>query len=364
MTLTGGPMATGVPKYPSDLRGRPRRDRLMSSLEAVVSVYQRISAYSGRRRRPVTPVSRDRELVVDRMRTEAEDVVSLRLTAPDGATLPAWRPGAHLDVVLPSGCVRQYSLCGDTADTRAYRIAVRRLPGGTGSGEVHEELRPGSRVTVRGPRNAFPLAPARSYLFVAGGIGITPILPMVRAAAARGADWQLVYTGRTTASMPFIDELTRIDPRRVWIRPDTEYGIPASGAELLERAPEGAAAYCCGPTPMITSLRVDRPASRVRSLHFERFGPPPISDGAPFEIELARSGRVLPVPADHSALDVVREAVPDVAYSCRQGHCGTCAVGLISGTVEHRDRVLPEPERENTMMICVSRATGRVVVDL
>ncbi|MDV6014595.1 PDR/VanB family oxidoreductase [Haloechinothrix sp. LS1_15] len=364
-------MIRGSEDVPGDLWGRPGTDRLLSALGTVVSAYRRISVFSGRRRPPVTPVTRERELVVDQVRTEAEDVVSLRLVVPreqgggrDGNVLPRWRPGAHIDLVLPSGRMRQYSLCGDPADATAYRVAVRLLQGGTASREVHDELRPGSRVTVRGPRNAFPLATADSYLFVAGGVGITPILPMVRAAEAAGAEWRLVYTGRTLAAMPFLDELSALDDGRIWIRPDTEYGMPASGAELLERAPAGAAAYCCGPNPMITSLRLDRQGSRVGSLHFERFAPPPIVDGAPFEVELARSGRTVIVPADRSALEAIREVVPDVAYSCRQGHCGTCAVGLRAGTVDHRDSVLTEAERERTMMICVSRSPDRVVLDL
>ena len=320
----------------------------------------------GRRsnRPPVVRVDRDLRVVVERVHAEAEDVVSLRLAAADGSRLPGWQPGAHVDVVLPSGRIRQYSLCGDPADRGHYRIAVRRLPDGAGSGEIHDEVVEGTPLMLRGPRNAFPFITADRYLFIAGGIGITPILPMVRAAAARGADWRLVYTGRSGESLPFLDELARIEPDRVWIRPDAEYGIPASGAELLEHAPDDATVYCCGPTPMISGVRIDA-GDRRGSVHWERFSAPPVVGGSSFRVELARSGRSLDITADRSALDVVRESLPQVAYSCRQGFCGTCKVRVLSGAVDHRDHALTGDERADHMMLCVSRAEGdRLVIDL
>ncbi|MBE9372963.1 oxidoreductase [Saccharopolyspora sp. HNM0983] len=356
---------TGKLGLPADLYGRRRADRSMRVLRALIGGTEWIRNYRAGRRHPVTPVDRDLAVLVDEVREVAADVVALRLRAAGGGPLPAWQPGAHVDVLLPSGRMRQYSLCGDPADRGHYRIAVRRLAdGGGGSREVHG-LRPGDRLTLRGPRNAFPFATAERYLFLAGGIGITPILPMVRAAAARGADWRLVHTGRTRESMPFAAELARLDPQRVWIRPDTEYGIPASGAELLEHAPSGASVYCCGPVPMITGVRIDLPGADVGALHFERFSEPPVTGGAAFGVQLARSGIDLQVPADRSALSVIRERLPQVAYSCRQGFCGTCRVRVLSGEVEHRDHVLTDEEREQEMMICVSRsAGGRVRLDL
>ncbi|MFJ7211339.1 PDR/VanB family oxidoreductase [Amycolatopsis sp. NPDC098790] len=311
----------------------------MSTLVGVVGVYRRMSGFSGRRRPPVRAVDRNLHLVVEEVRSEAEDVVSLRLA--NGGPLPGWRPGAHLDLVLPSGLVRQYSLCGDPSEKDHYRIAVRKI--GVASAEVHA-LEPGTRVTVRGPRTAFPFVGGGPFLFIAGGIGITPILPMVHTAAANGADWRLVYTGRSRESMPFLDELP--DDDRVWIRPDTEYGVPASGAELLEGLPEGAAVYCCGPVPMITGVRVDL-ALKNCAVHFERFAPPPIVAGEPFRLTLRSSGQVLDVPGDRTALDVLLEARPATPYSCRQGFCGTCAVPTAGGA---------------PMRICVDRGTA--VLDL
>lgn len=320
------------------------------------------------RRPPVLAVDRDLRLVVREVHAEAKDVVSLWLTRPGGSgQLPAWHPGAHLDVVAPSGKVRQYSLCGDPSDRFGYRIAVRRIADGLGGSREMHELRPGAELVVRGPRSAFPLIRAPRYLFVAGGIGITPILPMLRAVAASGADWRFVYLGRDRDSMPFLGEISRLDQARVTIRTDVEHGGPPTGAELLGHAPDGATGYLCGPPPVVTALRaaMDSADPVLVALHTERFSAPPVLGGRPFVVELARSRRRLAVPSDRSVLDVVAEAVPTVAYSCRQGFCGTCRTPVLSGDVEHHDRALTESERGGEMTICVSRAKGdQLVLDL
>ncbi|NMH98830.1 PDR/VanB family oxidoreductase [Pseudonocardia acidicola] len=323
----------------------------MRRINAVVALSARLAQRSGRRRPPIAAVDRDLPLVVAEVRREAPDVVGLRLSRAGGGVLPGWHPGAHLDLVLPSGRVRQYSLCGDPADRTAYRIAVRRIVDGAGgSREVHD-LRPGAALTARGPRNAFPLVTASAYLFLAGGIGITPIVPMVRAAAARGADWRLVHAGRTRESLPLSSGL---DLARVRLRPDDEHAGPPTAAELLDGLPAGAAVYCCGPPPMIDAVRRGLPAGVP--LHAERFSAPPVAGGRPFTVELARRGIRVDVPADRSALAAVHEVVPDVAFSCRQGFCGTCHVRVLAGEV-------PGPPGE--MALCVGRAAGdRVVVDL
>ncbi|MDT7747400.1 MAG: hypothetical protein QOD96_1062 [Pseudonocardiales bacterium] len=350
----------------------PEPTRFFRTFGAAIRMSGRFSTLG--RRPSVVAVNRELRVVVREVRAEASDVVSLRLVRPRGeraaGALPAWRPGAHLDVVLPSGQVRQYSLCGDPADRDSYRIAVRRIAdGGGGSREVHG-LAEGAELTVRGPRSAFPLIQAPRYLFLAGGIGITPILPMLRAVAATRADWRFVYAGRDRGSMPFLDEIAELDPSRVVIRADAEHGGPATGAELLEFAPGGeTTGYLCGPVPMLTAVRAAMNAAgapgRVAALHVERFSAPPVLGGRPFTVELARSGGILEVPADRSLLEVVGERLPDVAYSCRQGFCGTCRTRVLEGAVEHRDRVLTQQERGTTMTICVSRAGGdRLVLDL
>lgn len=341
---------------PPDLRGRRDRDPFWVAVNAFFNGVQRARSLRAPAPPAIRPVDRTMRLTVLEARREADDVAGIRLGAPDGRVLPRWQPGCHLDVLLPSGRRRQYSLCGDPADRRAYRIAVRRLPdGGGGSVEMHE-LKEGAPLTVQGPRNAFPFLAHERYLFLAGGIGITPILPMAATAERLGADWRLVYTGRTRASLPFLDELPA---GRVTVRTDDEDGVP-SAADLLGDVADGTGVYCCGPAPMIDAVRAG--AGDRATLHYERFAPPPVTGGKPFEVELRRSGRTLAVPADRPALDVIREALPDVAYSCRQGFCGTCRTRVLSGDVD--DRAAAD-RGDDSMLICVSRATGgRIALDL
>jgi ferredoxin-NADP reductase len=351
---------------PPDLFGRDRPDRFMAGLDLFSSWYIPLATRKDRRPRPPED-RRPREVTIARREFVAPDVVALRLVAPDGGMLPQWQPGAHLDLDLPSGRRRQYSLCVDPADRYAYRIAVRLIPdGGGGSAEVHRELTEGSRVAVAGPRNAFPFAREQRVLLVAGGIGVTPVLPMVREAAWRGLDWTFVHTGRTRDSLPFAEEiatLARRHPGRVEILTDDEGGVP-DAAELLARGPEGAAVYCCGPAPMLDALRRAFPDSTATALHFERFAAPPIADGKPFTLRL-RDGRELPVPADRSALDVLRAAEPATAYSCRQGFCGVCRLRVLSGPVDHRDHRLTDAQRAaGDMLVCVSRADDGACLEL
>jgi ferredoxin-NADP reductase len=298
------------------------------------------------------------ELVVAGKEKVADDVVRLTLRSPDGGSLPPWEPGAHLDLVLP-GFVRQYSLCGDPSDASAYQVAVLREPDGRGGSAYLHSLHVGDRVEVAGPRNHFPLVAAERYLFIAGGIGITPILPMLDRA---GPDWQLVYGGRTRSSMAFTAELS-VHGDRVSFRPQDEHGLLDLPA-LLAAAKPGTAVYCCGPEPLLAAVEALGPAD----LHVERFTALP-DDGprTAFEVELAGSGRVLPVPADRSILEVVEEAGVQVLSSCREGTCGTCETGVLGGEPDHRDSVLTAEERaENeVMMLCVSRACSpRLVLDL
>lgn len=358
---------------PPDLYGRREHDRMVRFLDVIGAGRIRWAGLVHRRELSLGVDDRRLRLVVAERRTEAHDenVISVVFAAPGGDELPVWRPGAHLDVELPSGRLRQYSLCGDPADSRRYRIAVRRIPNGDGGSiEVHDDLTVGSAVTVRGPRNAFAFAVpgfgsrATQLHFVAGGIGITPILPMIRLAHRLSLDWSMVYTGRSRDSLPFLAELTEFGAR-VRIRTDDANGLPTPD-DLLPTTAAGTAIYCCGPSPMTTMLLA---AVRTRpgiEFHAERFSPPPIIDGVPFEVELARTGEVLTVPADRSTLDVVRERRPDVAFSCRQGFCRTCRVRVLAGTPDHRDTTLtPAEQHRGDMLICVSRARDdRLVLDI
>lgn len=309
---------------------------------------------AGRTRRRPVAVDVALPVVVTETVRAAPDAVELRLAAPDGSRLPRWWPGAHVDLALPSGRVRQYSLCGDPADRHSYRIVVRRIEAGNGgSREVHT-LGVGDPVTLRGPRNAFPLVAASSYLFLAGGIGITPIAPMVRAAAERGVPWRLVHTGRDAASLPLSGALAAAYGERVQRRSDAEHGGPPSTAELLADLAPGTAVYCCGPPPMIDAVRVAVPATTP--FHSERFSPAPIRGGAPFTVQLGVDGPIVDVAADRSALDAVLERFPDVGYSCRQGFCGTCHVPLLAG------ESVGDPAGPGRMSLCVGRAAGDGVV--
>ncbi|WP_328500743.1 PDR/VanB family oxidoreductase [Streptomyces sp. NBC_00457] len=306
------------------------------------------------------------ELVVDRTESAADGVLALTLRHPLGEELPAWEPGAHIDVVLGPELERQYSLCGDPADRSVWRIAVLREPDGRGgSAYVHGQLGPGDKVRVRGPRNHFALAPTPRYRFIAGGIGITPILPMLAAADAAGAEWTLLYGGRTRQSMAFTEELRRYGDR-VTVAPQDEAGL-LDLSSVLDDLPEGTLVYCCGPGPLLDAVEERCPAG---VLHVERFSPKEqqrTGDDEEFEVVLQQSGRTLTVPADASVLDTVRAAGVEVLFSCTEGTCGTCETDVVEGTPDHRDSVLTDEEREagETMLICVSRCRGkRLVLDL
>ncbi|GAA3956027.1 PDR/VanB family oxidoreductase [Streptomyces marokkonensis] len=306
------------------------------------------------------------ELVVDRRETAADGVLSLALRHPLGEPLPVWEPGAHIDVVVGPGLERQYSLCGDPAGRAVWRIAVLREAGGRGgSAYVHDELEVDAKVRVRGPRNHFRLEPAARYRFVAGGIGITPILPMLAAAEQAGAEWSLLYGGRTRNSMAFVGELGRYGDR-VTIAPEDESGL-LDLAPVLDDVPEGTLVYCCGPGPLLDAVEARCPAGILR---VERFRPKEAEPGGTdtgFEVVLARSGRTVAVPPGRSVLDAVRTAAVEVLYSCTEGTCGTCETDVLEGEPDHRDAVLTDEERAagETMLICVSRCRGRrLVLDL
>jgi ferredoxin-NADP reductase len=305
------------------------------------------------------------ELVVARRESAADGVLALTLRHPLGEQLPAWEPGAHIDVVLGPGLERQYSLCGDPADRTAWRIAVLREPAGRGgSAHVHEQVEQGGKVRVRGPRNHFTLRPAPRYRFIAGGIGITPILPMLAAAEAEGAEWTLLYGGRTRDSMAFTEELSRYGDR-VTVAPQDETGL-LDLAPVLDDVSKGTLVYCCGPGPLLDAVEKRCPTGL---LHMERFTPKEqlAGENTEFEVELAQTGTTVTVAPDVSVLDAVRASGVEVLFSCTEGTCGTCETDVLDGTPDHRDSVLTDEEREagETMMICVSRCRGKkLVLDL
>ncbi|MFE6685648.1 PDR/VanB family oxidoreductase [Streptomyces sp. NPDC057743] len=299
------------------------------------------------------------------MTWEADGVLSLELVHPDRKPLPAWTPGAHLDIEI-DGRTRQYSLCGDPQTPTTYRIGVLNEPSSRGGSRyIHTQLRPGHTLTASTPRNHFALEDAPGYLFVAGGIGITPLLAMAREAARRGTDWRMLYGGRSRASMAFADELAALGGE-VTLVPHDEDG-PLDLDAALAPLPADTLVYCCGPEPLLAAIEARCPAERLR---LERFAPRPAQHAgqdAAFEVECRASGRTLTVDADTSILQAVEDAGLAVNSSCRDGICGTCETRVLAGTPDHRDSLLSAAEHaaNATMMICVSRsATPRLVLDL
>lgn len=310
-------------------------------------------------------------LMVRSLTVVAERVLSIELVAHDGGDLPSWQPGAHVDVLLTPDLVRQYSLCGDPADRGTWRLAVLEEEHGRGGSRyVHDVLRPGDVVEVRGPRNHFPLVTAPAYLFIAGGIGITPILPMVAQAEVAGIPFRLAYGGRTLRSMAFLDELDRYGDR-VELVPLDRCGL-LDVAGLLSACAENTAIYCCGPEPLIAAVERAAVGLPPGSLHRERFAAAPADSQPPasqtaFEVELASTGEVITVSADSTVLEALERAGVDVLSSCREGICGTCETGVLAGTPDHRDSLLSDEEKAEgaTMLVCVSRSRGpRLVLDV
>jgi len=326
----------------------------------------------------------ERDLVVAARTVVADGVVALDLVAHNGRDLPVWAPGSHVDVILSDArqtgaerVERQYSLCGDGADRSTWRVAVLREDAGRGgSVRVHDEVQVGQRLRVRGPRNhfSFDVVPGATYHFVAGGIGITPILSMVRAAAAAGAAWTLDYAGRSLSTMAFADVLGVLDGGRgrVRLHPSGE-GSRIDVDALADAGRAGAQVYACGPMRLIEALEdAFAEAGCPDALHVERFeaieyGEPVWPDA--FEVELALSGDVVTVAPGQSVLEAIEEQSPEtmVLSSCRRGTCGTCEVPVLEGEIEHRDSLLTPFEREQSavMMACVSRAAcARIVLDV
>ena len=358
---------------PPSTSGRIRHDPWIAFADAAVAGLFGMSG-AMRNMAPLPGVDRGITLAVADRQVVAhdQDVIALTLTAPDRGTLPRWHPGAHIDVHLPSGRIRQYSLCGDPGVTDSYRIAVRRIPGGGGgSVEVHDDLHVGTSVTTSGPRNAFPLtvpgygSPAQRFRFIAGGIGITPILPMLAQAQELGVEWSMVYAGRNRDSLPFLDEVAPFGDR-IEIRTDDAAGLP-SAADLLGDCPDGTTVYACGPAPVLTALRSELAGRDDVELHFERFAAPPVVDGHEFPVSIASTGQSVLVGAGETLLSALQRDGVLAPYSCQQGFCGTCRTRVLAGTVDHQDVLLTDPERDAGMMlICVSRAVGdgELILDL
>lgn len=313
------------------------------------------------------------DLIVRSRSTPAAGVAVLDLAHPENHDLPRWEPGAHIDLILNDGLTRQYSLCGDPGDRSAWRVGVLLDPNSRGGSQyVHENLQQGATVRVRGPRNHFPLVDAPRYRFIAGGIGITPIMAMAADVARAGGDWTLLYGGRTRASMAFADELAERYPDRVTVWPQDERGMLDLDS-LLRESEDDTLVYCCGPEGLLGAVEQHCAHWPPGALHIERFAAkaPTAQDAAEaldrFEVVCHRSGVTVEVTSDQSILEVVEEADIPVIASCYEGVCGTCETRILEGTPDHRDSVLTDAEKDagEVMLVCVSRSrTERLVLDL
>ena len=305
-------------------------------------------------------------VVVAGRRDLAAGVVGLTLARADGGSLPEWGPGAHVDVEFPAG-LRQYSLCGDPVDLSVYDIAVLlELDGRGGSAHLHA-LRVGDPVTISAPRNHFPFTDADRYVFVAGGIGITPLLPMLTEATRRGVPWTLTYGGRTAAAMALAADLKGLG-EHVTLWPEDELGLLPLPALLADPGP-GTALYTCGPGGLLDAVEIGTAHWPAGSVHLERFVPRQVvtSDDRSFRVRLAQRGTVHTVPAGRSILDVLKADGVPVTTSCEVGTCGTCEATVLAGRPEHRDSVLTAEDRAEGryLMLCVSRSeTDELVLDL
>ncbi|MDM0104167.1 cytochrome P450/oxidoreductase [Variovorax sp. J22R24] len=316
-----------------------------------------------------------RPVVVESVTRVADGIVKLRLVAPDGRPMPRWTPGSHIDIECGHPELsRQYSLCGDPDDVNALEIAVlREADGRGGSAWVHANVKAGDKLKIRGPRNHFHLdETVKKVIFVAGGIGITPVSAMARRAKALGIDYALHYSGRSRASMAMVDELTGLHGKRLIVYAGDE-GRRNDLAALLASPEPGTQIYACGPLRMLSALEAHCATWPEDALHVEHFESTlrtldPSREHA-FDVELKDSGIVVHVPADQTVLSALRAANIDVQSDCEEGLCGSCEVRVLAGKVDHRDVVLTRAEREagTKMMTCCSRAcsgSGRLVLEL
>ena len=304
---------------------------------------------------------------VTRAERIAEDIHLLELRDRAGGALPEFSAGAHLSVRVPNGALRKYSLCNDPAERDRYVIAVKRESGGRGGSEsLVRDVAVGHDLPVSAPVNNFALAKGNGHLFIAGGIGITPIMAMVRAVQANGARFKLYYCTRSPAATAFRDELAAPELRgKVTIHHDG--GDLAKALDLwpIVEKPQGQHIYCCGPRGLMQAVRDMTGHWSPSAVHFESFiDAAPRPDDKPFTVRLAKSGRAVAVPAGVTILAALRAAGLDVPSSCESGTCGTCRTKLIAGEADHRDLVLADDERASNIMLCVSRAKGdELVID-
>jgi ferredoxin-NADP reductase len=306
------------------------------------------------------------------IREEAEGICSFEFRERNGNPLPVFDPGAHIDLFLPEGLVRSYSLC-NPSDRTKYIVAVSRdVKSRGGSRYMHQMLRTGAELMISVPRNNFQLDQTAGHsVFIAGGIGITPIVGMVRALSATGKSWELHYGSRSSGAAAFTEELAALGERagaKVHFQFGTQPQDLLKLEEICRGAPEAAHFYCCGPLGMLSAFEEVTKGYSPERVHTEYFSATdPIATSGGFSVRLAKSGKLLPVKSGCTILDAVLAEGVDVPYSCREGVCGTCETAVLEGTPDHRDLVLSKSEHaaNKSMMICCSGSlTAELVLDL
>jgi vanillate O-demethylase ferredoxin subunit len=301
------------------------------------------------------------KLLVDQVVEEAEGIRRYELRRSGGRALPRFEAGAHVDVEVPGGLLRSYSLCNDPAEENRYVIAVQREAAGRGgSTAFHTKVTSGQNLLVSAPRNAFSLVESPRTLLIAGGIGITPLLSMFHQLKRERRDFELHYCSRNPKRTAFRELLgARELAGSVFFHHDN--GDPSRGVDLralLASQPEGTHVYCCGPKGLMDAVRTASAGWPSGRVHFESFTAPQGVEDTDFEVRLSRSGRTLQVRRDQTLLAALREAGVEVDSGCEAGACGTCITPLLEGRADHRDTCLTPAEREKSLCPCVSRARG------
>jgi vanillate O-demethylase ferredoxin subunit len=302
---------------------------------------------------------------------EAVDIASFELAREDGASLPPFSAGSHIDVQVNGDIVRQYSLCNHPNETHRYLIAVLRDPGSRGgSVTMHDQIKVGDVITISEPKNHFPLTQAKRSLLFAGGIGVTPILCMAERLAHIGADFEMHYAARSQDRMAFLERIKSgtFADRVHFHFDDGDAAQKLDVKEVLAGEAPDAALYVCGPTGFISYVigSAEAAGKAANTIHKEYFGAvvQTSADDGVFEVKLASSGAVYPVPVDKTVLEVLVANGVDVPYSCEQGVCGTCLTRVLEGTPDHRDMYLSDEEQEQNdqFMPCCSRSKSKLLV--
>lgn len=305
--------------------------------------------------------------IVRRIEDLAADVRAFELADPDERDLPPFSAGAHIDVHLPSGAIRQYSLYGDAIERNRYRLAVRREASGRGGSDAfHREVGEGATLSVSLPRNHFPLADARHHMMIAGGIGITPFLAMIGELRRTGGSFELHYCSRTPETTPFLTELAPLAADGVVHHYFSRTARRIDLAQVLAGLASDTHVYCCGPASLMDAVRSLGGTRLAGRLHFESFGAAEVVDNdSAFEVELARSGVSVTVPAGETILNALRDAGIEIASSCEAGACLECKTRFLAGTPVHRDLVMTDEDRLSFLTPCVSGCAGaKLVLDL